>query len=64
MMIIENKYEIGEMVFIVTDREQLPRQVTAIKITPGTILYQLACGTMVSDHYEVELSTEKNLEYA
>jgi len=61
MMVIENKYEFGEMVYLVTDDEQKKRIVTAIKVYPsGQLLYELSCGTDNSDHYEFEISKEED----
>ncbi len=52
------KFHFGLMVFLITDPEQLPRMIVSIKITPGNVIYQCACGTTLSDHYEMELTTE------
>lgn len=60
MMIIDNKYEIGEVVFLSTDEEQKRRLITGLRICPsGQIIYCLSCGVTVSDHYDFELLTEK-----
>lgn len=61
MIVIEPKYNIGELVFIQTDKEQDQRIVTALIICPaGDILYEVTCGTISSKHYDFELSKEKN----
>jgi hypothetical protein len=61
MMMVENKYDFGDVVYLVTDSDQEKRIVTAIKIYPsGGILYQLSCGTENSDHYEFEISKEED----
>jgi SNF family Na+-dependent transporter len=55
---IEVEYNIGDIVYLKTDREQLERIVTAIKITAmGQLLYQLCQGTQVGDHYGIEISS-------
>lgn len=59
-MIIENKFEIEEVVFLITDSEQSQRIVTGIQINKGYLLYRLACGTYESWHYEFELAKDKN----
>ena len=60
MMMIENKYDFKQIVYLVTDDEQLPRMVTCIKIFPNDILYGLSCGTIETSHYEFEISLEKS----
>lgn len=61
MMIIENEFEIRDIVYIKTDRDQLPRQVLSIKVNPdGKLLYGVGCGTSDSWHWDFELSKEKN----
>lgn len=61
-MVIDNKHEMGETVYLTTDDEQRPRLVTKISLVPGgVIVYQCSCGTQVSEHYELELSSEPDL---
>ncbi len=60
MMMIENKYNIGEKVFLVTDGDQLERLVTAIQISPNNLLYRLINNTTETWHFEFEISKEKN----
>lgn len=61
MMIIDNKYDFGDEVYLKTDADQLLRIVTAIHAHPsGQIIYQLSCGTMSSEHYDFEISREVN----
>lgn len=59
MMIIENKYNIGEIVYLITDPEQHKRIVTEIRIRKGSISYELGFsdGGCISDEFEI--STEK-----
>lgn len=60
-MVIDNKYDFGEIVYLKTDSDQEKRIVTAIKVYPaGDIIYQLSCGTENSDHYEFEISREED----
>lgn len=61
-MLIENKYEIGEFVYIQTDPEQLRRVITGFEITQKEFLYWVACGESSAKCYEFELSKEKVLE--
>lgn len=56
---IEVEFEIGDMVYLKTDKEQLKRVVTSISVTNmGQITYYLYCGTVGSSHYGFEISTE------
>lgn len=65
MMVIDNKFEIGDFVYLTTDPDQLKRVVTAIKYCKGgELVYGVQCGTVESFHYEFELSTEKDLTLA
>ena len=59
--LIENKFDFGEIVYLKTDREQSPRIVFSLKVYENDILYELACGTTVSAHYEFEISLEINV---
>lgn len=61
-MEINNKYKIEEVVFLITDEEQLMRIVTGIQINKNGLLYRLACGTSESWHYEYEIATDKNFK--
>jgi len=63
MVVIDNRYELGEIVYLVTDPEQRKRLITGIKVcVDKSILYELICGTFQSYHYEAELSTEIDFE--
>jgi len=57
MMIIDNKFEIGQIVYLKTCKEQTERIITAICVKSfGYILYLLSCGAQ-----EIEISSEKNV---
>lgn len=60
-MIIETKYDIGDIVYLKTDINQKERMVTTIGITPGNHVYTLSCGDDSSEHYEIELSDTKDI---
>lgn len=61
-IIVENRFYHGEIVYLKTDREQLPRLVSCIKVySQGEVMYELISGTLSSVHYEFEISKEKNL---
>lgn len=60
-LIIDNKFELGEKVYLVTDKEQLLRMITGIKLCADQgVLYDLMCGTLVSCHYDIEIQREKD----
>lgn len=61
-MLIFNKFDIGQIVYLRTDEDQMPRIITEISIRHDNFLvYQLSCGTVNSFHYEMEISEEKNI---
>lgn len=60
-MIIENEFEIGQPVYLKTDKEQLQRIVTGMIIRHGTILYHLSQGTGETVHYGVEICAERDV---
>lgn len=61
MMVIDNKFEIGDVVYLKTDRDQYERIITGIKILPIGIIYRVSLGVGENDHYEIELTAEKNV---
>lgn len=62
MIVIENKYNFGDIVFLRTDPDQQPRIVTAFVACPaGDILYELTCSTTASKHYEFEITEDKTV---
>lgn len=60
-MQITNKFEIGNIVYLVTDLEQLPRIVFGIHIYKGHIMYEVVHVNIVGLHYDFEMSKEKNI---
>jgi hypothetical protein len=61
MMVIDNKFNYGQEVYIKTDPDQKVRIVTAICARPGYIEYRLDCGTDWSWQPDYVISTEKNV---
>jgi hypothetical protein len=59
-MKIDNKFELQQCVFLITDSEQLTRIITGIQISNDGLLYRLACGVNDSWHFEYEIVEEKN----
>ena len=61
MMLISNKFEIGELVYLSTDEDQKRRLIAGLKVCPdGLIVYFVSCGTAFSEHYEFEITEEVN----
>lgn len=58
-MIIETKYEIGDIVYLRTDSEQEERMVTAIWVNANGVKYELSCGLNYSVHFAMEMDKEK-----
>lgn len=63
MMVIDNKYEIGQAVYLITDVYQSKRMVTGLLVRPGgNLIYELSVGKECSNHYDFEISDEENIE--
>lgn len=62
-IILNAEYGQGEIVYLRTDQEQLPRLVMGYRLqnNSSTLLYDLMCGTLQSCHYELELTRERSL---
>lgn len=62
MIVIENKHEIGDTVYLKTDKEQLPRIVISFEYyKTGELLYKLASGITTSYHYDFEMIVDKDV---
>lgn len=53
------EFEIGDIVYLKTDVDQLPRQILSYQIDDTSTLYNIISGTVTSTHYGVELSHDK-----
>jgi hypothetical protein len=61
MGVFKSKYNFGDVVYLKTDPDQLPRMISDIKFSPDChTIYFLACGTICTEHYELEISESKN----
>jgi hypothetical protein len=57
---INNKFAIGDAIYIISDPDQVERQVLYLTIHPGNIVqYGLRVDGELVDFYEMELSQEK-----
>ena len=61
MMVLENKYNIGDFVYLTTDTEQKKWVVTRLSVGSSEIVYELSLGGEISGHYDFEISTEKDI---
>ena len=60
-MTINNVFDIGDSVYLKTDPEQLERIVYGIEIRVTGLLYSLCCGVSTSNHYDFEISKDKDV---
>ncbi|HEY8687744.1 MAG TPA: hypothetical protein VIM07_00805 [Chitinophagaceae bacterium] len=56
--ILNIEYEIGEIIYLKTDEDQKQRIVFAIVVYRNEFVYRCSCGTVMSDHYDFEMSRE------
>lgn len=61
MMVIDNLFDLGSIVYLKTDSDQKERIVCQITIATTGIRYMLCCGVAESWHYEFEMNAEKNV---
>jgi hypothetical protein len=62
MMVIDNKFELGDIVYLKTDPDQRARIVSKFSVLPnGLIVYELSHNTFTSPHYDFEISVEKDV---
>ena len=61
-MNITTNYDLGDIVYLKTDKDQAERLITEIKITgDGGLVYGMNCGITNSFHYEMEFSKDKDI---
>lgn len=63
-MVVDNKFDIGDLVYIKTDIDQRARLVTGITLRLYGMVYELSLGETTSSHYDFELSSEKDFVLA
>lgn len=61
-MTITTKYDLGQIVYLITDDQQLDRIVTGMSIRMGSVIYELSCGSNTSSHYDFEMASEKDIK--
>lgn len=57
---MNTKYNIGNIVFLKTDNEQVPRMITGILTRPYGNLFYLSNSTIETTHFEVEFTSDIN----
>lgn len=61
-MKINNEFGIGEIVYLKTDTEQLPRCIISLEVyAEGELLYKLNHVNQTSSHYTFEITRDKNI---
>ena len=61
MAVITLKHDLGNIVYLKTDKEQLKRMIVQISIMPNGLMYELGCNGNSSFHYDFEFSNEKDV---
>lgn len=59
-MRIDNKFNIGDHVYIITDIEQQVGVITSIMVTQGDLVYFVSRDNITDRFYDFELSLEKD----
>lgn len=60
-MKIETSFDIGEIVYLITDEDQSERIITRITVSPQGCLYELCAGVVSSSHYDIEMSRKADI---
>ena len=60
MMVVDNKFDIEQTVYLKTDKDQLPRMVVQLNVGKTNIMYLLACGMDTSIHIAMEITGERS----
>lgn len=64
MMVVDNKFNFGDFVYLKTDSEQHKRIVSRIVLSKDSIIYEVSFGSEVSSHYCFEMSKDKDVVLA
>jgi len=55
------EFNLGDIVYLITDTEQLPRMVTGILFTADHIEYYLTSGTDETKHLAIEINSDRDI---
>lgn len=58
---IEFKFGLGDLVYLKTDPDQLPRILTKVLITPKDIIYITNINGIETEHYDFELTSKRDI---
>ncbi|MCE7039199.1 hypothetical protein [Dyadobacter sp. CY312] len=61
MMLLENKFDIGETVYLKTDIDQYERLVTGFRVRETSIVYYLSMETKETEHFHFEISRVRDV---
>lgn len=62
-MKVDNQFKLKQLVYLRSDPEQYKRYVVGIYISIEEVLtYMLSCGGEQSEHFDFEISAEKELQ--
>lgn len=62
---VDIEFEIGEIVYLITDCDQHERIVTGIIIRPNNqVIYNVSFGSSETGHYGIELSGQRDIKKA
>ncbi len=56
---IVNDFSIKDLVFLIHDPEQLPRMIIGYRVDESGLVWNLASGETISEHYAFEMSKNK-----
>lgn len=59
-MMIDNKFNIGDHVYVITDIEQEKGIITSILVSQNGLLYNVSRNSLTHGFYDFELSEEKD----
>lgn len=60
-MVVDNKFNFGDIVYLITDPDQFPRIITGMYVRNDSILYELSFVGITTEHYDIEMSYEKTI---
>jgi hypothetical protein len=55
------EFNIGEVLYLKTDKEQAPRILIGYQIYGNVVMYEVICINLISTHYTFELSRTKDV---
>lgn len=62
MVMLDNRFNIGEIVYLITDPKQYARMVVSFEVGEKDLLYYLSCGVETTKHFAHEISQSVTAE--